>query len=85
MQRNTAPQADPTECMTAFVEFVRLHIKGDEKGESQIFCDRLFQAFGFAGIMEAGGTLEFRIHKATATRFADLLWKPRLLRRVFDL
>ncbi|MBI1348640.1 class I SAM-dependent DNA methyltransferase [bacterium] len=65
--------------MKAFVSFVRSHIKGDEKGEAQIFCDRLFQAFGYAGIMEAGGTLEFRIHKAKGTRFADLLWKPRLL------
>lgn len=79
MQSNTALQADPTERMAAFVEFVRVHIKGDEKGEAQIFCDRLFQAFGYAGIMEAGGTLEFRIHKAKGTRFADLLWKPRLL------
>src|SRR5438270_10754040 len=65
--------------MRAFVAFVRSHIKGDEKGEAQIFCDRLFQAFGHSGIMEAGGTLEFRIHKAKGTRFADLLWKPRLL------
>lgn len=65
--------------MKAFVAFVRSHIKGDEKGEAQIFCDRLFQAFGHPGIMEAGGTLEFRIHKAKGTRFADLLWRPRLL------
>ena len=79
MQRNVAPQMDSAERMKAFVKFVRSHIKGDEKGEAQIFCDRLFQAFGYPGIMEAGGTLEFRIHKAKGTRFADLLWKPRLL------
>jgi type II restriction/modification system DNA methylase subunit YeeA len=60
-------------------DFVRAHIRGDEKGEAQIFCDRLFRAFGHPGIMEAGGTLEFRILKAKGTRFADLLWKPRLL------
>ena len=70
---------DPTDRMNAFVGFVRSHIKGDEKGEAQIFCDRLFQAFGHDGIMEAGGSLEFRIHKGKGTRFADLLWKPRLL------
>lgn len=79
MPRNPSQQLDATERMKAFVSFVRTHIKGDEKGEAQIFCDRFFQAFGYAGIMEAGGTREFRIHKAKSTRFADLLWKPRLL------
>ncbi len=79
MKPNTLPKLDSTDRMKAFVKFAREHIKGDEKGEAQIFCDRLFQAFGYGGIMEAGGTLEFRIHKAKGTRFADLLWKPRLL------
>jgi hypothetical protein len=37
-----------------FVEYVRT-LKGDEKGEAQVFCDRLFQAFGHAGYKEAGG------------------------------
>jgi len=79
MQRNAPLPTDTTARMEAFVAFARTHIKGDEKGEAQIFCDRLFQAFGYDGIMEAGGTLEFRIHKAKGTRFADLLWRPRLL------
>lgn len=79
MQPSTATATYTNERMKAFVNFVRTHIKGDEKGEAQIFCDRLFQAFGYAGIMEAGGTLEFRIHKGKGTRFADLLWRPRLL------
>lgn len=79
MQVAATSLSDSTTRMKAFVGFVRTHVKGDEKGESQIFCDRLFQAFGYAGIMEAGGTLEFRIHKGKGTRFADLLWKPRLL------
>ncbi|HEX4613895.1 MAG TPA: type IIL restriction-modification enzyme MmeI [Urbifossiella sp.] len=71
---------DPVaERMQLFVEFVHKHIAGDEKGEAQIFCDRLFQAFGHQGIMEAGGTLEFRIHKGKGTRYADLLWRPRVL------
>ncbi|MEK6299560.1 MAG: DNA methyltransferase [Acidobacteriota bacterium] len=65
--------------MKDFVNFARDHIKGDEKGEAQIFCDRLFRALGYGGIMEAGGTLEFRIHTGKGTRFADLLWRPRLL------
>ncbi|MER8460718.1 N-6 DNA methylase [Mesorhizobium sp. M0482] len=53
----------------------------DEKGESQVFCDRLFQAFGHDGYKEAGATLEFRVAKAGAKgkKFADLIWKPHVL------
>src|SRR6266852_1465288 len=69
----------PVARITDFVKYVRTHLTGDEKGEAQIFCDRLFQAFGHQGIREAGGTLEFRIHKGKGTKFADLLWRPRLL------
>lgn len=56
-------------------------LDGDEKGEAQVFCDRLFQAFGHDGYKEAGATLEYRIKKASTkgTSFADLIWKPRLL------
>ncbi|GAB9243221.1 DNA methyltransferase [Bradyrhizobium diazoefficiens] len=56
-------------------------LEGDEKGEAQVFCDRLFKAFGHDGYKEAGATLEFRIKKASSkgTSFADLMWKPRLL------
>lgn len=63
-----------------FVDYAKT-LAGDEKGEAQVFCDRLFQAFGHAGYKEAGATLEFRIKKESGrgTRFADLVWKPRLL------
>ncbi|WP_276912369.1 DNA methyltransferase [Hyphomonas atlantica] len=63
-----------------FVKYAGL-LKGDEKGEAQVFCDRLFKAFGHAGYKEAGATLEERIKKASSkgTSFADLVWKPRLL------
>lgn len=56
-------------------------LDGDEKGEAQVFCDRLFQAFGHEGYKEAGATLEERIKKkdTKGTSFADLVWKPRLL------
>src|SRR5215211_8635466 len=55
-------------------------LKGDEKGEAQVFCDRLFQAFGHAGYKEAGATLEFRVKsQGKSTKFADLLWRPRFL------
>jgi type II restriction/modification system DNA methylase subunit YeeA len=62
-----------------FVAYART-LDGDEKGESQVFCDRLFQAFGHAGYKEAGATLEYRVRQAgQRTKFADLLWRPRLL------
>lgn len=47
-------------------------LSGDEKGEAQVFCDRLFQAFGHAGYKEAGATLEYRIHRTKGIWFADL-------------
>lgn len=69
-----------TDRLEAFLEYSRL-LKGDEKGEAQVFCDRLFQAFGHKGYKEAGAELEFRIKKQSTkgTSFADLIWKPRLL------
>ena len=64
-----------------FVRWVAQHIKGDEKGESQIYLDRLFQAFGQRGIREAGATLEERVKQADnkGTAFADLVWRPVVL------
>jgi hypothetical protein len=62
-----------------FVEYAA-KLKGDEKGEAQVFCDRLFIGFGQGGYKEAGATLEYRIKSAEkSTSFADLVWKPRLL------
>jgi hypothetical protein len=40
-----------------FVDYART-LKGDEKGVAQVFCDRLFKAFGHGGYKEAGATLE---------------------------
>jgi hypothetical protein len=54
-------------------------LNGDEKGEAQVFCDRLFQAFGHEGYKEAGATLEFRVKSKKSTQFADLLWEDRVL------
>ena len=57
-------------------------LAGDEKGEAQVFCDRLFQAFGHAGYKEAGATLEHRVRgngDTQGTGYADLVWKPRVL------
>lgn len=72
--------SDVTDSIDTFLEYADM-LKGDEKGEAQVFCDRLFQAFGHKGYKEAGGELEYRIKKRSTggTSFADLIWKPRLL------
>lgn len=64
-----------------FVAFRKNYLKGDEKGEAQVFLDRLFKAFGHAGVPEAGATLEGRLRKVgeRGTSFADLIWKPRCI------
>lgn len=79
MQDRSYPSTTPKSDIQGFVDFVRNHLKGDEKSEAQVFCDRLFRAFGHDGILEAGGTLEFRIHRKSRTKFADLLWPSRVL------
>jgi hypothetical protein len=63
------------------VRYRREHLRGDEKGEAQVFLDRVFRAFGHGGVNEAGATLEERIKKRDqkGTAFADLMWKPRCL------
>jgi hypothetical protein len=67
--------------IAAFVDYRKQYLSGDEKGEAQVFCDRLFRAFGHEGVREAGATLEMRLKKndAKGTAFADLMWKPRCL------
>ena len=70
-----------TDRMKTFVSYWE-SLEGDEKGEAQVYCDRLFKAFGHAGYKEAGATLEHRVKgKGTAgsTTYADLVWKPRVL------
>jgi hypothetical protein len=65
-----------------FVDWAAAHITGDEKGEAQIFLDRLLQAFHQKGLLEIGKA-EFRIRKAKedggGTAFADFVWKPLVL------
>ena len=62
-----------------FVEYAR-SLSGYEKGEAQVFCDRLFQGFGHDGYKEAGATLEKRVRgRRKTTQFIDMLWKSRLL------
>jgi len=49
--------------LAGFVSWVGANIKGYEKGEAQVFLDRFFQAFGHAGLKEAGATLEEPVKK----------------------
>ncbi len=67
-----------TQTIQEFVDYARA-LRGDEKGEAQLFCDRLFRGFGHGGIIEANGTLETRIKFSDSgrTKFADCLWSPR--------
>lgn len=67
--------------LAELVRYRHEHLRGDEKGEAQVFLDRTFRAFGHAGVSEAGAVLEERIKKRDqkGTAFADLMWKPRCL------
>jgi hypothetical protein len=69
--------------LAAFTEWAAQNIRGDEKGEAQIFLDRLFQAFGQPGCLDVGGQPEFRIRKdkddGGGIAFADYVWKPIVL------
>lgn len=70
------------ESLQTFVSYCTQHIRGDEKGEAQVFLDRFFKAFGYEGALEAGAIYEERIQKGSKqgkTGFADLVWKPRIL------
>ncbi len=68
-----------TQRLEQFVAY-RALLKGDEKGEAQVFCDRLFQAFGHEGYKQAGAELEARQKKTKGTTgFVDLIWKPKLI------
>ena len=64
-----------------FVSYVKKYLRGDEKGQAQTFCDRLFCAFGQKGVFEAGGSLEARVkvheNKSSTTKYIDCLWCPK--------
>jgi len=66
--------------LSAFVEYAR-SLAGDERGEAQVFCDRLLQAFGHGGVHEAGAKLEYRVRPQLGgrTKYADLVWPARSL------
>ncbi len=63
------------ELKTALEEFARFarSLKGDEKGEAQMFLDRFFRALGHGGVQEAGATMEFRIAKKPGSAQLELI------------
>jgi hypothetical protein len=73
----------PQTAVAYFVQYCQTHIKGDEKGEAQIFLDRFFVMLGYPeGIREVGAECEFRLRQVEGKRsvaFADLFWKGRVL------
>jgi hypothetical protein len=73
----------PETLLTGLADFVsyRKLLDGDEKGEAQVFLDRLFKALGHLGYKEAGAILEARIRTSEdkSISFADLIWKPRCI------
>jgi hypothetical protein len=52
--------SESVERMQKFLEH-QASLVGDEKGEAQVFLDRLFIAFGHEGCKQAGATLEMRV------------------------
>jgi hypothetical protein len=72
-----------TQKLADFADWAKQYITGDEKGQAQIYLDRLFQAFGQKGSLDVGGTPEFRVRKASedggGVAFADYVWKPVVL------
>ena len=71
-----------TERLEAFISWWQQNISGDEKGEAQIFLDRLVQAFGHPGALEVG-TYETRVRKKrngrTTVAFADYFMQGSVL------
>lgn len=66
--------------LTQFVTYAKA-LKGDEKGEAHHFLNKLFQAFGQPGSIEAGATYEERLKRPNrrGVYFTDLVWKDILL------
>ena len=57
---------DLTSAIRDLVRYRQEHLTGDEKGEAQVYCERLFRAFGHEGLPEAGATLETCLTKNDA-------------------
>ena len=59
---------ETTQRIEKFVDYAK-KLKGDEKSEAQVFCERLFQAFGHEGYKEAGAVLAHNISLDDVSEF----------------
>jgi hypothetical protein len=73
--------AEREQLLSNFVDWAHQHITGDEKGQAQIFLDRLFQAFGEKGCLGFGGAAETRIRKVSEDGGGISLGRARDARR----
>ena len=65
-----------------FSQWKAKYCKGYEKGEAQSFLDRFFQAFGYEGVMSAGGNFEEPQKRGSSkgnTGFKDCIFKDLAL------
>jgi hypothetical protein len=71
------------EKLSEFVAWCAQHVTGDEKGQAQIFLDRLFQTFGQPRCLDVGGATEIRIRQdkeaGGGTAFVHHVWIPVVL------
>ncbi len=81
MARGKPPQDDQRQKrFEDFLVWFNANITGKERAQGQIFFDRLLQAFGNGGVLEAGAVCENPVKKKSGnTGFADLVWKPRVI------
>lgn len=63
---------DLKKSLDEFVRFAQT-LRGDEKSEAQTFLDRFFRALGHDGVIEAGGTFEFRVAKKPGSPQLELI------------
>lgn len=81
MNESPAISEEQKKSIEQFLSWFINHCTGYEKGEGQIFFDRLFQAFGHKGVLEAGAKCEKPIKKRDkkGTAFSDLFWGTRVI------
>lgn len=76
----TAHEQERQKRFAEFLTWFKTYCNGKERAQGQIFFNKFLQAFGNAGILEAGAVCEDTIKKKSGkTGFADLVWRPRVI------
>jgi len=71
-------KSDLKDRLADFLEFYKT-IEGYEKGEGQLFINRLFVLFGFKDATDAGGKFEYRNKYNKTTKFEDFILVDKIL------